>query len=229
MNKRILLVEDEPGLVLTLSDFLGSENYEVEFATDGEAGLKRAAEEDFDLLILDVMLPRKNGFDVLRDLRQQNIRTPAIMLTARGQVVDKILGLKLGADDYLTKPFDMGELLARIEAILRRMPTKESAPAADVYVFGDVRVDFRRAEVTRAGQTIELAAREYQLLRHFIANRETVLSRDELLNGVWGYESLPVTRTVDVHVGLLRQKLEPNPRYPEFFLTVHGLGYKFIG
>jgi two-component system alkaline phosphatase synthesis response regulator PhoP len=228
MNKRILLVEDEPGLVLTLSDYLLSENYLVESATNGEAGLKRATEEAFDLLILDVMLPRKNGFDVLRDLRQQGIRTPAIMLTARGQVVDKILGLKLGADDYLTKPFDMGELLARIEAILRRAPATESTPV-DVFAFGDVRVDFRRAEVTRAGQIVELAAREYQLLRHFIANRETVLSRDELLNGVWGYDSMPVTRTVDVHVGLLRQKLEPNPRHPEFFLTVHGLGYKFIG
>jgi two-component system, OmpR family, alkaline phosphatase synthesis response regulator PhoP len=228
MNKRILLVEDEPGLVLTLSDYLLSENYVVESATNGEAGLKRATEEAFDLLILDVMLPRKNGFDVLRDLRQQGIRTPAIMLTARGQVVDKILGLKLGADDYLTKPFDMGELLARIEAILRRAPATDFIPA-EVFAFGDVRVDFRRAEVTRAGQTVELAAREYQLLRHFIANRETVLSRDELLNGVWGYDSMPVTRTVDVHVGLLRQKLEPNPRHPEFFLTVHGLGYKFVG
>jgi two-component system alkaline phosphatase synthesis response regulator PhoP len=229
MNKRILLVEDEPGLVLTLSDYLRSESYKVESATNGEAGLKRATKEDFDLLILDVMLPHKNGFDVLRDLRQQNVRTPAIMLTARGQVVDKILGLKLGADDYLTKPFDMGELLARIEAILRRIPAKEPVSSADVYVFGDICVDFRRAEVTREGQPIELAAREYQLLRHFIVNRETVLSRDELLNGVWGYESLPMTRTVDVHVGLLRQKLESNPRYPEFFLTVHGLGYKFVG
>ncbi len=229
MDKRILLVEDEPGLVLTLSDFLHSENYVIESATNGEAGLQLATENAFDLLILDVMLPRKNGFDVLRDLRQQNIRTPAIMLTARGQVVDRILGLKLGADDYLTKPFDMGELLARIEAILRRVPAKEQASSLDVYIFGDVRVDFRRAEVTRAGQLIELAAREYQLLRHFIANRETVLSRDELLNGVWGYDSLPITRTVDVHVGLLRQKLEMNPRHPEFFLTVHGLGYKFIG
>lgn len=228
MNKRVLLVEDEPGLVLTLSDYLRSENYAVESATNGETGLKRATEEAFDLLILDVMLPRKNGFDVLRDLRRVGVQTPAIMLTARGQVIDKILGLKLGADDYLTKPFDMDELLARIEAILRRVPAAASI-SAEVHVFGDVRVDFRRAEVTRAGQIVELAAREYQLLRHFIVNRETVLSRDELLNGVWGYDSMPVTRTVDVHVGLLRQKLEPNPRHPQFFLTVHGLGYKFVG
>lgn len=228
MSKRILLVEDEPGLVLVLSDLLRSEGYTVETANDGEAGLQRATAETFDLLILDVMMPRKNGFDLLRDLRQRSITTPAIMLTARGQVVDKILGLKLGADDYLTKPFDEGELLARIEAILRRTPIGSIA-VAEVYVFGDVRVDFRRAEVTRAGQPVELAAREYHLLRHFIEHREAIISRDELLNEVWGYDALPVTRTVDVHVGLLRQKLEPNPRHPQYFLTVHGLGYKFVG
>ena len=228
MSKRILLVEDEPGLVLTISDLLRNENYLVEAAIDGEEGFRRAREEAFDLLILDVMLPLKNGFDLLRDLRQQSIQTPAIMLTARGQVVDKILGLKLGADDYLTKPFDMGELLARMEAILRRAP--EGKPTiADVYVFGNVRVDFRRAEVTRAGQPVDLTAREYQLLRHFIEHREATVSRDELLDEVWGYDAMPVTRTVDVHVGLLRQKLEANPRYPQYFLTVHGLGYKFVG
>jgi two-component system alkaline phosphatase synthesis response regulator PhoP len=142
--------------------------------------------------------------------------------------VDRILGLKLGADDYLTKPFDMGELLARIEAILRRAPVV-SANGPDVYVFGSVRVDFRRAEVMRANQVVELAAREYHLLRYFIEHREATLTRDELLNEVWGYDAMPVTRTVDVHVGLLRQKLEPNPRHPQYFLTVHGLGYKFVG
>jgi two-component system alkaline phosphatase synthesis response regulator PhoP len=228
MSKRILLIEDEQGLVLTLSDFLHSEGYSVEVANDGEAGFRCAVEETFDLLILDVMLPHKNGFDVLRDLRQRGQQIPAIMLTARGQIVDRILGLKLGADDYLTKPFDMGELLARIEAILRRAPVV-SANGSDVYVFGSVRVDFRRAEVMRANQVVELAAREYHLLRYFIEHREATLTRDELLNGVWGYDAMPVTRTVDVHVGLLRQKLEPNPRHPQYFLTVHGLGYKFVG
>ncbi|MBO0723864.1 MAG: response regulator transcription factor [Blastocatellia bacterium] len=228
MSKKILLVEDELGLVLTLSDFLNSEGYAVEVANDGEAGLRRAVEENFDLLILDVMLPRKNGFDVLRDLRQRGLQLPALMLTARGQIVDRILGLKLGADDYLTKPFDMGELLARIEAILRRASSMNTN-GADIYVFGSVRVDFRRAEVTRAEQPVELAAREYHLLRYFIEHREATLSRDELLNEVWGYDAMPVTRTVDVHVGLLRQKLEPNPRHPQYFLTVHGLGYKFVG
>lgn len=228
MSKKILLVEDELGLVLTLSDFLNSEGYAVEVANDGEIGLRRAVEETFDLLILDVMLPRKNGFDVLRDLRQRGLQLPALMLTARGQIVDRILGLKLGADDYLTKPFDMGELLARIEAILRRA-SSIIPNGSDVYVFGSVRVDFRRAEVTRAEHPVELAAREYHLLRYFIEHREATLSRDELLNEVWGYDAMPVTRTVDVHVGLLRQKLEPNPRHPQYFLTVHGLGYKFVG
>jgi two-component system alkaline phosphatase synthesis response regulator PhoP len=227
MNRRILLVEDEPGLTLVLSDVLRSEEYAVESAQDGERGFQLAAGEYFDLLILDVGLPKKNGFDILRDLRQRGIGTPAIMLTARGQVVDKILGLKLGADDYITKPFDTGELLARVEAILRRAPA--AAPSADVYVFGDVRVDSRRAVVTRAGEPVEMTAREYQLLRFLIENRDTILSRDELLDKVWGYDAMPTTRTVDVHIGLLRQKLEPTPRLPKYILTVHGLGYKFVG
>lgn len=228
MSKKILLVEDEPGLVMTLSDCLADEGYAISVAQDGETGLQKAKQEAFDLLILDVMLPRKNGFDVLRDLRQHSVQTPAIMLTARGQVIDKILGLKLGADDYLTKPFDMGELLARIEAILRRTPQPDQT-TAEVYTFGDVRVDYRRAEVTRNGQPVELAAREYHLLRYLIEHREATISRDELLNEVWGYDAMPTTRTVDVHIGLLRQKLEPNPRHPQFILTIHGLGYKFVG
>ena len=228
MSKRILLVEDEAGLVLTLTDCLLAEGYAVESARDGESGLQRAREESFDLLLLDVMLPRKNGFDVLRDLRQQGVMTPAILLTARGQVVDKILGLKLGADDYLTKPFDMGELLARLEAVLRRMPATPQS-TAEIYHFSDVRVDFRRTAVTRSGQAVELTAREYQLLCYFITRREMTLSREQLLNEVWGYDATPTTRTVDVHVGLLRQKLEPNPRLPQYILTIHGLGYKFVG
>lgn len=228
MSKRILLVEDEPGLVLTLSDRLASEGYTVETATDGEMGFSRASNEPFDLIILDVMLPRKNGFDVCRDLRQQGVMTPVIMLTARGQVVDKVVGLKLGADDYLTKPFEMIELLARIEALLRRAPD-QSAPSSEVYQFGGVRVDFRRAEVYREDTAVELSAREFQLLRYFLEHRGSTLSREELLNEVWGYNAMPTTRTVDVHVAWLRQKLEPNPRHPQFILTIHGLGYKFVG
>jgi two-component system alkaline phosphatase synthesis response regulator PhoP len=228
MSQRILLIEDEPGLVLTLTDRLIGEGYAVEAARDGEVGLERATREAFDLLILDVMLPRKNGFDVCRDLRQRGVQTPTIMLTARGQVVDKVVGLKLGADDYLTKPFEMMELLARIEALLRRAPASLSV-SPEIYQFGPVRVDFRRAEVERDGGMVELSAREFKLLRHFIEHRGEILSRDELLNEVWGYHAMPSTRTVDVHVAWLRQKLEPNPRHPQFILTVHGLGYKFAG
>ncbi len=227
MSKRILLIEDEPGLVLTLSDRLRSEGYTVEAVSDGEAGLERASVEPFDLIVLDVMLPRKNGFDVCRDLRQRKVPTPIIMLTARGQVVDKVVGLKLGADDYLTKPFEMIELLARLESLLRRAPA--AAVSVESYRFGNISVDFRRAEVYRDDRMIELSAREFQLLRYFIEHRGSTLSRDELLNEVWGYNSMPSTRTVDVHIAWLRQKIESNPRHPQFILTVHGLGYKFVG
>ena len=229
MNKRILFVEDEPGLVMTLTDRLRSEGYMVETATDGEVGLARAAAESFDAIILDIMLPRKNGFDICRDLRQRDIHTPIIMLTARGQVVDKVVGLKLGADDYLTKPFEMIELLARLEALLRRAPPAAAMPSPETYQFGAIRVDFRRTEVTRGGQAIELSALEFRLLRYFIEHRGATLSRDTLLNDVWSYNTLVSTRTVDVHVAWLRQKLEANPHHPQFVLTVHGIGYKFVG
>ena len=225
--KRLLLVEDEPGLVLTLSDRLVREGYAVETAADGESGLERAGREAFDLVLLDVMLPRLGGFDVLKELRKRNVETPVIMLTARGQVVDKVVGLKLGADDYVTKPFEMVELLARIEAKLRRAPS--TPHPAEGYQFGEVRIDFRRAELTRAGAPLDLSAREFQLLKYFIEHRGATLTREELLNEVWGYNSMPSTRTVDVHVAWLRQKVEPNPRHPQFILTVHGMGYKFAG
>ena len=225
--KRVLLVEDEPGLVMTLTDRLTREGYAVEASPDGESGLERASAEAFDLVILDVMLPRLGGFDVIRDLRKRGIETPVIMLTARGQVVDKVVGLKLGADDYVTKPFEMVELLARIEAKLRRAP--DTPHPAEGHQFGEIRMDFRRAEITKAGEILELSAREFQLLRYFIEHRGATLSREELLNEVWGYNSMPSTRTVDVHVAWLRQKIEPNPRHPQFILTVHGMGYKFAG
>ena len=225
--KRILLIEDEPGLVLTLTDRLVREGYAVESSTDGESGLERAAREAFDLLLLDVMLPRLGGFDVLKELRHRNVETPVIMLTARGQVVDRVVGLKLGADDYVTKPFEMVELLARIEAKLRRAPV--SPHPSEGYQFGSVRIDFRRAEVTRDGEPMELSAREFQLLKYFIEHRGATLTREELLNEVWGYNAMPSTRTVDVHVAWLRQKIEPNPRHPQFVITVHGMGYKFAG
>ena len=225
--KRILIIEDEPGIVMTLSDRLVREGYTVESSADGESGLERATREPFELVLLDVMLPRLGGFDVMRELRKRGIETPVIMLTARGQVVDKVVGLKLGADDYVTKPFEMMELLARIEAKLRRQP---AAPhPTEGHQFGDIRMDFRKAEITKAGAPLDLSAREFQLLRYFIEHRGATLSREELLNEVWGYNSMPTTRTVDVHVAWLRQKIEPNPRHPQFILTVHGMGYKFAG
>lgn len=226
MKKRLLVIEDEPGLVLTLTDRLASEGYEVEAAPDGEEGLARAVSDRFDLILLDVMLPCMNGFDLCRDLRRRGVAVPVLMLTARGQVTDKVVGLKLGADDYLTKPFRMIELLARIEALLRRTPTSRLAP--DVYRFGNVHIDFRRAKVESGSAPVELSAKEFQLLRYFVEHPGVVLSREELLNNVWDYAAMPTTRTVDVHVSWLRKKLEPDPRRPRHILTVHGLGYKFV-
>lgn len=228
VEERILLIEDESGLRLTLGDRLRNEGYTVETAADGLEGLAKAAGGGFDLLILDVMLPRKSGFDVCRDLRQRRVFTPILMLTARGQTMDKVLGLKLGADDYLTKPFEMLELLARVEALLRRSaagPKQETT----VYEFGRVRVDLRKTEVMREGQTIALSAKEFQLLRYFLEHRGETLSRKELLSRVWGYHSHPSTRTVDVHIAWLRQKLEDDSKQPRYILTIHGLGYKFAG
>jgi two-component system alkaline phosphatase synthesis response regulator PhoP len=227
MSQRILLVEDESGLVMTLTDRLTSEGYVVVAATDGETGLALATNESFDLIILDVMLPGRGGFDVCRDLRQRGVATPIIMLTARGQTSDKVVGLKIGADDYVTKPFEMMELLARVEAQLRRANARSDKLSPGSYQFGDVRVDFRRAEVYRGDEGVELTAKEFKLLRYLIEHRGAALSRDELLNQVWGYDAAVSTRTVDVHIAWLRQKLEPNQRHPQFILTIHGLGYKF--
>ncbi len=225
--RRILLVEDEPGLVLTLRDRLTSEGYEVETAGDGERALACARGGRFHLIVLDVMLPRRNGFEVCRALREEGNTTPIIMLTARGHVADKVSGLKLGADDYVTKPFEMVELLARVEARLRRVPSRAAGTGA--YEFGAVRVDFRSAEVRRDGSPVDLSAQEFRLLCYLIEHRGETVSREKLLNDVWGYEAVPSTRTVDVHVAWLRQKIESNPRHPNFLLTVHGLGYKFVG
>jgi two-component system alkaline phosphatase synthesis response regulator PhoP len=227
MTHRVLLVEDDPGLRLMLSHRLGSEGYRVETASDGDEGLRRATGERFDLVVLDVMLPGRSGFDVCQTMRFGGVETPVIMLTARGEVADRVNGLKLGADDYLTKPFEMAELLARVEARLRRDGGRKEAPPS--YRFGSVEVDFRRTEVHRAGQRVELSAKEFRLLRYFISRRDETLSRNELLDEVWGYDANPATRTVDVHVAWLRRKLEDSSRRPEHILTVHGLGYKFVG
>jgi two-component system alkaline phosphatase synthesis response regulator PhoP len=230
VSRKLLLVEDEPGLVMTLTDRLAAEGFDVESATDAHSGLARATSGQFDVILLDIMLPGGNGFDICRAVRQKGLQTPILMLTARGQVVDRVVGLKLGADDYLVKPFEMAELLARIEALLRRSAsTAAAATTSESYRFGDVTIDFRRAEVTKNGAPVELSAREFKLLRYFIEHRGAALSRDELLNEVWGYNAMPSTRTVDVHIAWLRQKIEDNPRHPQLILTVHGLGYKFAG
>jgi two-component system alkaline phosphatase synthesis response regulator PhoP len=223
--KRLLLVEDEPGMQLMLRDALTVEGYAVEIAGDGEAALALA--DGRDVIVLDIMLPKKNGLDVCRELRQRGVITPIIMLTARGETHDKVIGLKLGADDYLVKPFAVAELLARLEALLRRPPSM-LALGPDAFAFGDVRVDFRRAVVTRSGQPVELSALELRLLRYFIDHHGEVLTRHRLLEAVWGYQSNVATRTVDVHIAWLRQKLELTPAAPRHLLTVHGTGYKFV-
>jgi len=225
---RILLIEDEQGLIITLTDRLLSEGYEVLSAADGKIGFELAQTESFDLIVLDIMLPKKNGYDVARDLRQKGIHTPILMLTAKGETIDKVLGLKLGADDYLTKPFEVIELLARIEALLRRSPVHANGRSdAGAFRFGEVSIDFKRAEVLLRDSKVELSAMEFKLLQYLIENRGIVHTRDTLLDAVWGYDAMPTTRTVDVHVAWLRQKLEENPRHPKFIQTVHGLGYKF--
>jgi len=225
---KILLVEDEKGLIVTLTDRLQSEGFEVVSAADGKRGFELASQESFDLIILDVMLPKKNGYDVARDLRQKGFQTPILMLTAKGETIDKVLGLKLGADDYLTKPFEMIELFARIEALLRRSPHQTNGATAGTFRFGSVAIDFKRAEVSKENLPVDLSAMEFKLLQFLIENRGTVHSRDDLLDAVWGYDAMPTTRTVDVHIAWLRQKLEENPRHPHFIQTVHGMGYKFV-
>ncbi|MEP7339693.1 MAG: response regulator transcription factor [Acidobacteriota bacterium] len=228
MAHKVLLIEDEPGLVLALTDLLAAEGYYVETTPNGQTGLTMASEGRFDLIILDVMLPGKNGFDVCRDLRQIGIATPILMLTARGQLTDKVVGLKLGADDYLTKPFEPLELLARLEALLRRNPAGQSPKTLDTFRFGAIEVDLRSTEVRRHGQPVEISAREFALLKFFIEQRGATLSRQQLLRQVWDYDAEVLTRTVDMHVALLRQKLEEDAKNPRYFLTVRGYGYKFV-
>jgi len=226
MSSRILLVEDEPGLVLTLSDLLAAEGYTVESAVDGTAGLAKASDGDFDLIILDVMLPGMNGLEVCRELRQRGRDVAILMLTAKTQLVDRVVGLKLGADDYLNKPFEPPELLARIEALLRRVKKEKLTPVVR-YQFGNVEVDFEKGDVRKAGAPVSLAGKELELLRYLVDHRGNVVSREQVLETVWGYQPGVTSRTVDVHVAWLRQKLEDNPQVPRHIYTVRGVGYRF--
>jgi two-component system alkaline phosphatase synthesis response regulator PhoP len=228
MNAKILIVEDEAALATTLKDRLRKEGYAVNVARDGNSGMEMATSEPFDLLILDLMLPGQNGLSICQKLRELGSNAPILMLTARRQTMDKVIGLRTGADDYLTKPFKMAELLARVDALMRRAgPGKIASPVR--YQFGDLRIDVRSTEVTRSGHPIVMSAMEFQLLRYFVEHRGATLSREELLREVWGYGGLPSTRTVDVHVAWVRQKIEPDPKNPQLILTVVGLGYKFVG
>jgi DNA-binding response OmpR family regulator len=224
---KILVVEDEPKMVAGLRDNFEFEGYEVITAADGVEGLQRALGEAPDLVVLDVMMPRLSGLEVCKQLRAQRGSIPVIMLTARGQEVDKVVGLELGADDYVTKPFSIRELLARVKAVLRR--TAVAPKHQDQHSFGDVEVDLRRCRVLRSGKPLDISSKEFDLLKYFVCHSGETLSRDRLLEEVWGYENYPSTRTVDTHLVRLRQKLEPDPEQPQYFLTVHGTGYRFVG
>ena len=223
---RILIIEDEPAMVAGLRDNFEYEGYEVISAGDGEAGLERALTDDPDLVVLDVMMPRMSGLEVCKQVKTSRPEVPIIMLTARGQEIDKVVGLELGADDYVTKPFSIRELMARVKAVLRRVSLQARVP--EIYRFSDVEVNIRGNEVLRAGKPVVLSAKEFALLTYFILHPAETLSRDRLLDAVWGYENYPNTRTVDTHIVHLRQKLEPNPEVPRFILTIHGCGYKFV-
>ena len=221
---RILIVEDDADIALGLEHDLAGEGYHVEVARDGDTAIARGADPQWDLIVLDVMLPRRDGFDVCRDLRRAGVRTPIIMLTARAQEAEKILGLELGADDYVTKPFSPRELRARIKAMLRR-----AAPVGDIYGFGDVEVDFARAEVRRSGRAIDITPLELKLLEAFIRRRGRVLSRNQLLDAAWDRDIHVTDRAVDAHIVNLRRKIEPDAAAPRFLLSVRGLGYRFDG
>jgi DNA-binding response OmpR family regulator len=233
--RRVLIVEDDEAMSVALRDGFAYEGFAVSLATDGEAGLRLAATESPDLILLDVMLPKITGLDICRKLRGDGNSVPIIMLTARGQEIDKVLGLKMGADDYVTKPFGFMELMARVEAVLRRCAAPAPAPAAtepgppEACGFGDVTLDFKAHEAWKGGRPIDLSPREFQLLAYFIQHRGEVVTREHLLDTVWDYNAIPFTRTVDMHIAKLRKKIEDNPSDPRHIITVHRLGYKFVG
>jgi DNA-binding response OmpR family regulator len=223
---KVLVVEDDPGILRTVADNLRFEQYDVVTATDGEAAYAALQAEHPDLIVLDLMLPRLNGFELCRRMRTEDIHVPVLMLTARGEEADRIRGLDLGGDDYVTKPFSVPELMARVRALLRRALAASGPPA--LLKFGEVEIDFRRYEVHRQGRSVEMTRKEFALLKFLVSKEDTVVTRDELLNKVWGFESYPLTRTVDNHISSLRAKLESDPARPVHIQTVHGVGYKFV-
>jgi DNA-binding response OmpR family regulator len=226
-NSRILVVEDEPAILRGLQDNLRIESFEVLTASDGETGYKLALESKPDLIILDLMLPKLSGYEICRKLRGNGINTPILILTARGEEADRVLGLDLGADDYVTKPFSIRELLARVRALLRRAHTVTPSETMQQLRFSGAFLDFQKYEATKDGQPVDLTRKEFGIVRFLASRPDVVVSRDELLNEVWGYDAYPTTRTVDNHIASLRAKLEPDAANPKHFLTVHGVGYKF--
>lgn len=223
---KVLIIEDEPNMVLGLKDSCEYEGYEVVVARNGKEGVEKAFTEKPDIIVLDVMLPLMSGIDVCRTLRARGIETPILILTARSQEIDKVVGLEVGADDYVTKPFSIKELLARIRALLRRA-AKQMADI-ESFTFGEVELNFRKYTARKSKQPLELSPREFEILRYLIRHRGEIVTRDQLLDEVWGYDSTPVTRTVDNHIARLRQKIEPDPSEPQHILTVHRLGYRFV-
>jgi len=228
MNKKILIIEDEEDLIKGLKLNLSDEGYDVVWAVNGAEGLRKALGETPDLIILDIMLPEMNGLDVCRELRQKKIDTPIIMLTAKGEEIDKVVGLEIGADDYMTKPFSIRELLARIKTQLRRTERNLKA-VLKVYSFGDIEIDFAQYKVRHQGKELDFTSLEMDILKYFIAHRGEVVARNDLLDKIWGYESFPTTRTIDNHILKLRKKIEEDPAHPKYILSVYGGGYRFIG
>jgi two-component system alkaline phosphatase synthesis response regulator PhoP len=228
MNYKILIVEDEEALVKGLNLNLKDEGYEVIWASDGLEGLRKAQDESPDLIILDIMLPKKNGLDVCRELRQKNINIPVIMLTAKGEEVDKVVGLEIGADDYMTKPFSIRELLARIKAHLRR-ETREKRRIPDIFILDDMEIDFTHFVIRQKDKELDITSLEADILKYFIAHRGEVISRNALLDNVWGYKRFPTTRTIDNHILKLRKKIEKDLARPRYILSVYGEGYRFMG
>jgi len=228
MKKKILIIEDEEDLIKGLKLNLSDEGFDVDWAVNGVEGLRKALEETPDLIILDIMLPEMDGLEVCRRLRQNKTGIPVIMLTAKGEEIDKVVGLEIGADDYITKPFSIRELLARIKVQLRRGES-EAKPVLKVYSFGDIEVDSAQFKIRRKGKEIDLTSLEMEILKYFIAHRGEVVARDDLLDKIWGYESFPTTRTIDNHILKMRKKIEEDPSHPQYILSVYGGGYRFTG
>lgn len=224
---KILVVEDEPQMRLGLKDNLEFEGYDVDFAEDGEAGLNKILGNPYDLIVLDVMMPKLSGFDVCKKVREKGIRTPIIMLTAKGEEIDKVLGLELGADDYITKPFSLRELIARIKAVLRRADGGAAASNHALSI-GNLTVDFTSYNATVDGEPVSMTHKEFEILKYLSEHQNQTVSRDQLLNEVWGYEDFPTTRTVDNFILKLRKRVEADPAHPKHILTVHGIGYKLL-